>query len=166
MHALESTSDLRIREATPADVPALAELRYALRTESDSATEPPARFLVRCAAWMAARLAGDSSWRCWLVASDGERIVGNLWLQLIEKMPNPVDEPELHAYVSNVYVLPEARGAGLGGGLLQAALACCRARGVDAVILWPTPRSRPLYERHGFAVPKDLFELRLAPSAH
>jgi hypothetical protein len=29
---------------------------------------------------------------------------------------------------------------------------------MDAVILWPTPRSRRLYERHGFAVRKDLFE--------
>lgn len=31
------------------------------------------------------------------------------------------------------------------------------ARRVDAVILWPTPASRTLYDRHGFAVRDDLF---------
>ncbi|MFL6553291.1 MAG: hypothetical protein ACJ8LV_07990 [Chthoniobacterales bacterium] len=31
-------------------------------------------------------------------------------MQLFEKLPNPVkDEPELHAYVTNFYVIPEIR---------------------------------------------------------
>jgi hypothetical protein len=35
------------------------------------------------------------------------------------------------------------------------------ARAVDAVVLWPTPASRTLYLRHGFAVREDLMERRL-----
>jgi hypothetical protein len=31
---------------------------------------------------------------------------------------------------------------------------------VDATILWPTPASRTLYLRHGFAVRDDLLERR------
>jgi hypothetical protein len=31
---------------------------------------------------------------------------------------------------------------------------------VDAVILWPSPRSRTLYMRHGFKTPNDILELR------
>jgi len=38
----------------------------------------------------------------------------------------------------------------------------CRAREVHAVILWPSEKSRTLYERHGFAVRSDLLELVLA----
>ena len=80
--------------------------------------------------------------------------------QLLEKLPNPVAEPEWHGYVSSLFVCPDARGAGLGSRLLGAALAECDRRGCDAVVLWPTPRSRSLYLRHDFAVRDDLLERR------
>jgi GNAT superfamily N-acetyltransferase len=108
---------------------------------------------------MAGRLADGSAWRCW-VADDHGTIVGTVWLGLFEKIPNPVAEPEMHGYVSNLYVQPERRGHGMGGALLAAAMQACDARRVDAVILWPTPESRSLYERHGFAVRDDLMERR------
>jgi hypothetical protein len=50
--------------------------------------------------------------------------------------------------------------AGLGSALLHACLSECDARAVDAVILWPTPASRTLYRRHGFAGRDDLLERR------
>ena len=84
----------------------------------------------------------------------------NLWLQRLEKLPNPVAEPEEHAYVTNVYVIPAHRDGGVGALLLDAALAWCRDHGVDAVLLWPSARSRAFYERHGFAARDDLFALR------
>jgi GNAT superfamily N-acetyltransferase len=92
-------------------------------------------------------------------------VVGTIWLHRIEKLPNPVGEAETHGYVSSLYVDPACRGEGLGGRLLGACLEACLAEGVDAVILWPTPRSRSLYQRHGFAVREDLLERRLRPSA-
>jgi GNAT superfamily N-acetyltransferase len=108
---------------------------------------------------MAGRLADGSAWRCW-VADDHGTIVATVWLGLFEKIPNPVAEPEMHGYVSNLYVLPDRRGHGTGGALLAAAMQACDARRVDAVILWPTPESRSLYERHGFAARDDLMERR------
>jgi GNAT superfamily N-acetyltransferase len=98
-------------------------------------------------------------WRSWVLEQNGD-LVGTVWLQLLEKLPNPVAEPEWHGYISSLFVLPEARGHGLGSRLLAAALAECDRRGCDAVVLWPTPRSRSLYERHGFAVRQDLLERR------
>jgi GNAT superfamily N-acetyltransferase len=56
-------------------------------------------------------------------------------------------------------VTPARRG-GIGGRLLETALAWCRAAGVDAVLLWPCARSRSLYERYGFGVRDDLLALR------
>jgi ribosomal protein S18 acetylase RimI-like enzyme len=151
----------RLRRATPEDAPALAALRYTFRTLDypgrGSAFEERDVFVARCAAWMAERLTerAGGGWRCWLIEvgerGDPNAIVGQLWLQAIEKIPNPVAEPELHAYVSNVYVLPELRGRGLAGRLLDLALAWCREHRVDQVILWPSEKSRPLYARHGFA---------------
>lgn len=109
---------------------------------------------------MRERLDGADAWRAWVADADAE-IVGGVWLQLLEKVPNPVGEPETHAYVTNLYVRPERRGRGIGSALLSAALAECGGRGVDAVVLWPTPDSRPLYERHGFSVRDNVMERRL-----
>lgn len=149
------------RLATPDDATALAGMRYDFRAALNEPSEPRAAFVARCAPWMAARLLTGSGWRCWVVVDDQGAIGGHLWLQLIEKIPNPGAEREEHGYVTNVYVAPPFRGSGAGRGLLEAALAFCRERGVDSVILWPTARSRTLYARHGFATPEDMMALVL-----
>jgi ribosomal protein S18 acetylase RimI-like enzyme len=155
--------EIIIRLAVTEDAPSLARLRYEFRACHDPATEDEADFLARCGAWMAARLASGSHWRCWVVEEAG-KLVGAIWLQIIEKIPNPAAETENHGYISNLYVEPSRRGAGLGSMLMDACLRFCEKETVDAVILWPTPRSRSLYERHGFAVRDDLLERRLGPS--
>ena len=96
--------------------------------------------------------------------ADGDAIVGQLWVQAIEKIPNPAAELERHAYVSNLFVQPAHRG-GAGTGLLEAALAWARANEVDRVILWPSSRSVPLYERHGFTRRGTVMELMLESTA-
>lgn len=144
-------------------MPALARLRYEFRAGQDPPIESEADFLARCTGWMTARLVPGGSWRCWLAEAAG-RAVGTVWLQRIEKLPNPVAEAESHGYVSSLYVVPSSRGAGLGSRLLGACLEACQAQEMDAVILWPTARSRSLYLRLGFAVREDLLERRLRPS--
>ena len=146
-----------IRLATHADAPALARLRLEFRAAIATPTETAVTFLDRCSAWMQERLQPAAKWRCWVVEEGGE-IAGNLWLQAIEKIPNPYSELEAHAYITNVYVRSEARGAGAGEQLVATALDWCRGNGVDSVILWPTARSRTLYTRHGFVLPQDLLE--------
>lgn len=148
----------RIRRARPADAAALARLRLAFRGEVAPAREEAGLFLDRCERWMAERL-GGGEWRAW-VAAGGDTVVGSAWLRLVDKLPNPGEEPEWHGYLSSLYVAPQWRGAGLGSALLQVCLEECDRRGVDAVLLWPTPQSRSLYLRHGFAVRDDLLQRR------
>ncbi len=148
---------MEVRLATAADAHDLALMRYDFRATVNPAVESRQQFAERCGPWMAARLGSESAWRCW-VAHDGSRLAGHLWLQLIEKVPNPAPELEWHAYITNVYVDESARGAGLGARLMEAALAFCRDHSVDSVILWPTERSRTLYARHGFHLPEDMLE--------
>ena len=156
-------SGVTIRLAEPTDAPALAQLRYDFRASLDPVTEPEADFLARCTSWMAARLGPGNCWRCWAAVEAG-RLVGSLWLHRIEKIPNPVAEAESHGYITNVYVEPTRRGEGLGSQLMDTCVQVCTADGLDALILWPSQRSRSLYERHGFAVRDDLFERRLSPT--
>jgi GNAT superfamily N-acetyltransferase len=152
---------VRIRLARSSDSNAMAELRYQFRAEAGSAMETKSRFVRRCASWMEKRFrSGLRTWRCW-VLDDGKQLLGHVCVQLFEKLPNPVkDEPEIHAYVTNFYVIPEMRSHGFGKRLLEKALLWCRAQGTDAIILWATPESRTLYRRCGFAEPADIFELR------
>jgi ribosomal protein S18 acetylase RimI-like enzyme len=152
-------SDTSIRPAAVADAPALARLRYELRAGVEPTAESETAFVTRCTAWVLERLRPGATWRCWVAQASGA-VVGSAWLQLIEKLPNPVAEPELHGYISSLYVEPAHRQAGLGSALLAECLRECEAMAVDAVILWPTPRSRSLYVRHGFAVRDDLLERR------
>ncbi len=138
-----------LRIALPADAAELARLRYEFRSTERSATEPREAFVARATAWMRERLAPGTSWRCFVAVRDGA-ITGHVWITLVDKVPNPGgDEPERHAYLTNLYVRPAERG-GTGSALLEAALAWCREAHVDTVILWPSERSRTLYARYGF----------------
>ncbi|HSQ23076.1 MAG TPA: GNAT family N-acetyltransferase [Pyrinomonadaceae bacterium] len=152
--------NVNFRLAKQSDAAALAQLRYDFRASTGIATEPEAEFIERCSAWMAAHLNDSSLWKCWVAESDS--LIGALWLQLVEKIPNPRAEPEQHAYITNFYLRESARGQGIGSRLLTAALDWCKAGEVHAVILWPTEKSRRLYERHGFAVRSDILELVLS----
>ena len=144
-----------IRPATPGDARTLAELRWEFRAGRSPSVEDQAAFIDRCTAWMARELAGDA-WRAW-VAVDGNRIIGQVWVHLIYKVPNPVGERDRHAYLSNLYVQPSARG-GVGTALLETVLEWSRASGVDRVVLWPSERSETLYRRYQFKRGSDVME--------
>jgi GNAT superfamily N-acetyltransferase len=108
----------------------------------------------------------QNNWRCWVAQRD-EILVAALWLQLVEKIPNPTAEPEALGYITNFFVGESERGKGLGSRMLSDVLTWCReqhsAKGrlLNSIVLWPTERSRHLYLRNGFDVPEDLFELNL-----
>jgi GNAT superfamily N-acetyltransferase len=153
--------EFSLRRAIASDAGKLARLRYQFRAELGAAEEPEPAFLDRCTRWMADRLQREG-WACWVVDAAGT-LRGTLWVQFLEKLPNPVGEPEHHAYFTSLYVQAAHRGGGLGSALLALALEDCTARSVDSVFLWPTPESRSLYQRHGFSDRVGMMERRLAP---
>ncbi|MDZ7729468.1 MAG: GNAT family N-acetyltransferase [Dehalococcoidia bacterium] len=107
-----TTGEPIVRPATPADAAALAGLRWDFRAEYRAPVETHDAFLERCTAWMAPRLERSSPWHCWL-AEAGDVPIASLWLCVLEKLPNPVGEPETHAYITSVYVAPAYRRHGL-----------------------------------------------------
>lgn len=152
---------VRVRRARAQDAGSLAELRWEFRSAEDPPVEDREAFVDRCRCWMSLRLErSESAWMCWVV-DEGSELVGQMWIGIVEKIPNPVREPERHAYLTNMFLRREFRGSGIGSELLRAGLASCRNLEIDSVILWPTRRSRPLYARHGFEPTGDILELRL-----
>jgi GNAT superfamily N-acetyltransferase len=151
---------VEIRLAHESDASLLARLRYELRSSLRNVVENDALFLDRCAAWMQARFREESNWKCWIAERQGTA-VGNVWAQLIEKIPNPIAEPEHFVYLTTFYVAEEYRNKGIGSLLLASLLDWSRSMNAQAVILWPTERSKPFYARHGFSVAGDLMTLKI-----
>jgi len=144
----------RVRLATPNDAEELARLRWSFRVEHGT---PVSRtfeeFLDEFRPFAAEVLADGSPWRAWVAEhEDDGRLVGCLWLQLVEKVPHPSrgrwERPI--GYVTNVYVEPELRNDGLGSELMDAATAFAREREVSEVVVWPSERSVSFYRRAGF----------------
>lgn len=95
------------------------------------------------------------------VATDDGDLVGHVWLQLVPRVPRPAEvEPGPIGYVTNVYVIPERRNAGIGSRLIAAAIDAGRERGAVSLIVWPSERSVPFYRRVGFEPGHDILERR------
>jgi GNAT superfamily N-acetyltransferase len=159
MSAVESAK-VTVRMAAPEDAALLAKLRFDLRASLHELREDEAAFSERCTRWMRERLSERGAWRCWIAEREG-RMVGSVWVQLIEKIPNPIAAPECYVYLTNFYVRPEERGQGFGSQLLAEALSWSRSNNAELVLLWPTERSKSLYARHGFVTADDFMELTL-----
>lgn len=141
--------DALIRQATPDDVSALAELRREFTFEDHPASEPRTDFDEAFD-----RVVGDGlrdgSWVVWVAESEGQ-IVSHAFVAVVDKVPRPIQESRQIGYLTNVYTRPDHRNRGLGAKLLAAATKWARQGGVELLIVWPSERSTPLYGRHGFA---------------
>lgn len=142
----------RIRAARIADADGLADLRWAFRIEAGTpASLEREAFATEMRGFVDDALASGSDWRVWVAESEG-RLVGCVWLRFVERVPHPnlARGARPIAYLTNMYVQAELRDAGLGRRLLDDALDAARADEVDGIVLWPSDRSRPFYERAGF----------------
>jgi GNAT superfamily N-acetyltransferase len=158
------TPDFRVRQARTADAPVLARLRWAFKQEDYEGEgeqgEPaaPARSVADAEGWLRERL-GNGRWLAWVVESGGETC-GHVFLQLVERIPEPYEDNTPVGYVTNFYVVPSQRNRGVGTALLEALRQHARSRGIEVLIVWPSERSAPLYRRAGFRPSAELLEAR------
>lgn len=151
---------IKIRMASESDALTLARLRYEFRSLFHQVREDEATFIDRCTVWMRERLRSESLWKCW-IAELQDTAVGNVWVQLVEKIPNPIEEPEYLIYLTNFYIREQHRSHGVGSMMLSEILTWCKSKNVKTVILWPSDRSKAFYMRHGFATAEDVMHLEL-----
>ncbi|CAA9555018.1 MAG: hypothetical protein AVDCRST_MAG88-1042, partial [uncultured Thermomicrobiales bacterium] len=131
--AVPGGSAIGIRRAGVSDAAALAVLRYRFRAELGQPVEAEGAFVARATPWLAERLRGDA-WRAWVAVDAAGEIIGHIFAQAVEKIPNPVPEAETILYITNAYVVPALRGGGIGARLLEAALEERRELQVETVI--------------------------------
>jgi GNAT superfamily N-acetyltransferase len=140
-----------VRVAGPADATALAALRRAWTVEQ---TGPVADegFEARFLAWHERESARRLSW----VAEVSGQPVGMMNLSVFERMPRPGRATGTWGYLGNAFVLAARRNQGVGSRLLVALLAYADEHSYVRVVLSPSARSVPFYQRHGFTADHDL----------
>jgi GNAT superfamily N-acetyltransferase len=136
---------VNVRVAGAADAGALAALR-ALWSGDD---EPD--FEQRMAAW----LAGEGDRRTTWLATVDDAPVGMASMLEYRRMPRRGRPDSRWGYVSNMFVRDEHRNRGVGSALLTAVIAAADERGYARLVLSPSARSVPFYERAGFVVPDE-----------
>lgn len=136
------------REATIEDAVELARLRWEFRPREQKGQEWTA-FAVDFESWFRqALLAGN--WMPAVAESTKGQLIGCVFLQSVGKIPVPGTVHRCWGYVTNFYVVPNRRGQGVGGGLLEVVKSAARSKGHEFLIVWPSEEAVSLYDRAGF----------------
>ena len=144
-------TDALIRRAQHADLAAVIQLCREWTEEEDGDIADP-DFEDNLAAWFAR----EGSRRIMWLAEEGGRPVGMMNLAIYERMPRPRRALSRWGYLGNVFVLAAYRNRGIGSQLISAAMRYADENDFARVVLSPTERSIPLYERVGFGPARAL----------
>ena len=140
-HRTVPMAEIRVRLTAAADIPTIASLR----AQWTGARSDPA-FEARVREWLIAE--GDRR-LIWL-ASLGDEPAGLASLLEYHRMPRPDRLSSRWGYVGNMFVREDLRNLGIGAALLAAIIAESQARGYARLVLSPTERAVPFYQRAGF----------------
>jgi GNAT superfamily N-acetyltransferase len=148
-----------VRRGTAADAPALARLRWNWRADEHGevpGTVDRATFVDYFTTWVVDHLSTHLPF----VAEVDGRLAGMAWLMLPDRVPSVSNLDRRFGDVQSVYVVPELRGAGIGGALMAAILAEARIRELEFVTVHSSPLAVPMYERSGFRAGRNWLEWR------
>jgi GNAT superfamily N-acetyltransferase len=150
---------MNIRLASLEDISTLTRLRWDFRTEhhAQQPGDPTwEEFQPVCESFFRRAVSSDR-WAFWIAELDGQ-IIAQVCLQRIEKIPNPHNlHPEM-GYITNVYTRPAYRNTGIGAQLMAHVQAWAKEQGLEMLLLWPSPRAIPFYERLGFEFVNESME--------
>jgi GNAT superfamily N-acetyltransferase len=154
-----------VRPATQEDAPALAQLRWDARAEDGS--EVPAvdrvSFLAECSEFFRRGMAGGSQ-AYWIAELQGS-IVAHVAVHRIDLIPRPVKIVDQFGVITENYTQPALRNQGIGSLLLKHVIDWAANQDYELLIVYPSERAVPFYERHGFQHSGEVMELRLRPYA-
>jgi GNAT superfamily N-acetyltransferase len=137
-------SDVVVRVADTSDTGAIASLRLLWSPD----TGDDAGFERRMAAWLAIEGERRTTW----LADVGRAPVGMASLFEYRRMPRPRRPDSRWGYVSNMFVREDFRNRGIGTALLTALIAAADERSYARLVLSPTARALPFFQRAGFTV--------------
>lgn len=139
------------RMADENDSEELAMLRWEFKTEGkgNDINGDKQEFLKECSDFLRLELK-KGNWNCWVAEDDGE-IAAQIFIRKIRKLPKPNKLHAEYGYVSNVYTKPSYRARGIGSQLMKHVKQWASENKLEFLILWPSKRAVPFYEREGFS---------------
>ena len=154
-----SSSDLQIREATPADIPEILRQRRAMYEDMDYKEAAALSAMVSVTTSYLAKAIADGSFRSWLASVENRTVAGGAII--ISPWPaHPYDLECRRATILNVYTDRDYRRRGIARQLLRTMIAWCKREGFARVDLHASPDGRHLYELVGFE-PSNEMRLKL-----
>lgn len=142
-------SPVEITIANDDDIAELAALRVTWHPGDHSAVH---EFSSDFQAWVDKETDGRIFW---IARRDGEPI-GMVNLVLFDRMPVPGRPSGGWGYLSNMFVVEAERNDGVGEQLINALMAHGDDLGLERIVLKPSERSIPFYERNGFGSAHEL----------
>lgn len=162
-----ATGDVVVRAATPADLDVVVALRLALLREHGGNVvygrlreDAPARARTLFRDQLAS--SQEVTWLAVRAADDAPLGI----LRCMEGRGSPLLDPPRYGYVASVYVVPEARRAGVMRRLLAHAEAWSRERGLDELRLHAASDNAAgvaAWQAVGFGIAEHLLVRKLAP---
>ncbi len=149
---------MEFRLASTSDIDSLSELRWQDKVVEESVVPAGSKeeFFEAFGVYLHEHL--NQSLNVW-VAEENNEIVANVYITRVRKVPNPKCYSGEIAYASGVFTLRHMRNKGLGQALFEKVKAWSEKEGIELIILWPSERAKPFYERLGFKNENDVIEL-------
>lgn len=151
-----SKRELNFYLATSDDLATVADLRWRLQTD-DEGDEAGREAFTR--EFPQNDLHTEDLYH-FLAEVDGKP-VGAISVRKVWKVPAPGRPEAAWGYFTNTYVLPEHRNDGVGAALLAHVEAWAHAEELELLIVWPSDRAYPFYERAGYTRRQDPLVLML-----
>lgn len=101
----------------------------------------------------------ENKFAAWVAETADGFIIATAAVSFYETAPKPWNLESKYVFISSMYTEPDYRRQGIGGRLLEEALAFSRSKGITHATLHASPSGKSLYESFGF---RDTNEMRLA----
>jgi GNAT superfamily N-acetyltransferase len=171
MGGMDIPEQIEISVARADEYQAVAQLRWQWEIEGAKAaasgdpeaedtaapTGDPEAFAKAFADW--AQRNADT-YRCIVLRRNGI-VIGMAWLAVVARVPTPGNMARAGGDLQSVYLAPEARGRGLGEGLVAAALDEARRLNLKKVTVQATTKSKNFYGRNGFIDAPKILQAKL-----
>ncbi|MBU5225258.1 GNAT family N-acetyltransferase [Clostridium senegalense] len=148
------------RLATEKDIQTLSEMRWQHEYEEEGNFQISKKdFIKECNLFLVNGLK-TGSWEYW-IAEDNNKIVSNIYINRIRKVPKPQKLFAEIGYVTNVYTKIEFRNKGIGSELIKKVKQWALDNKIELLFVWPSERSINFYKRHGFLIENEVMELEI-----
>jgi len=96
--------------------------------------------------------------KAWVIKDD-DRIIASGAITIVSFVPVPADTNHNVAYLHSMYTEQAHRNKGCARRIVDRAIAYCRHRGINRVVLTTSDAGKPIYEEKGFVSAPEMMRV-------